>query len=406
MPSRVPGLGDLVCVALKELDDVRLRREQALTACCMAASAEADRGLNPARRAAMLMDCLAVLRAAHPAVDAARFGMGEFRRALRGPLAPLLPTPGGVRDGFDALCLLDDDGQVRDALEDLCREHLVPQVALERHWSWARVGAEQEEQRLHDVMRRLEPKEYRQARALLAECPAGPVRVLRRRWDQLWMRFEFFEAISDWPWCHLDGWWYPCPMCRWPMRVLHRGGEVEVRCEAHRQRGVHYRLSLERAPTGTAPPLFGSGSRSDPVVGFPASSEHLALSRPVWRYGVLPTLLEIELRDALQGLQHVQVDMWPGEPRPDEYDLKITIAPPGRRPRVLRVDAKAWESVDALARALLEREPKPYRLIIVLPDHQAHEVGFLKERMLGRKITVSTLKRLVVRVTGLAGSAR
>ncbi|MFI1652149.1 hypothetical protein ACH4XT_35190 [Streptomyces avidinii] len=393
-------------MALKECDNLRHRREQALTACCMAAAAEADLDMQPARRAAMLMDCLAVLRAAHPAADAAQWGMGEFRRALRGPLAALLPATTESDDGLGTLCLFDADGLVRDALQDLCREHLVPQVALDRHWSWPRLRAEQEERRLYEILRRLDPHEYRRARALLAESPAGPVRELRRAWDQLWMRFDFFEAVSDWPWCHLDGWWYPCPKCRWPMRVVRRAGEVEVRCEAHRARGVHYRLGVELAAAGAAPLLVGTGSESHPVVGLPASTEHLALSRPVWRYGVLPTLLEIELRDRLQGLEHVQVEMWPGELRPDEYDVKITLSPPGRRTSYFRVDAKAWESVDGLARALLEREPKPYPLIILLPDHQEHEVEFLKERLAGRRITVTTLKRLVARIEKAAGGAR
>lgn len=406
MPSGPPALGDLVCVALKEFDDVRLRREQALTACCMAASAEADRQLQPARRAAMLMDSLAVLRAAHPPASATRLEMSGFRRALRGPLAPLLPAAGEAGDGFGAMCLLDADGLARDALEDLCREHLVPQAALERHWPWARVRAEQEEQRLHEVLRRLEAQEYRRARALLAECPAGPVKTLRRTWDKLWMRFDFFEPVGEWPWCQLEGWWYPCPMCRWPMRVVHCAGDVEVRCEAHRARGVHYRVSLEPVTPGLAPFLVGTGSRSEPVAGLPASSEHLALSRPVWRYGVLPTLLEIELRDALEGLEYVRVEMWPGDPRPDEYDLKIIIALPGRRVRILRVDAKAWESVGALASALLEKDPKPYLLCIVLPDHQGPEVEFLKQRLAGRRVTVTTATRLVARVRKLAGGAR
>lgn len=395
-----------MCVTLKECDDVRVRREQALTACCMAAAAEADPQLQPARRAAMLMDCLAVLRAAHPAVGAAQWGMGEFRRALREPLAPLLPAQDAPGDGLGTVCLFDGDGLVRDALQDLCREHLVPQAALERHWPWARVRAEQEERRLYEVLRRLEPQEYRRARALLAESPAGPVRVLRRAWDQLWMRFDFFEAVSEWPWCHLDGWWYPCPRCRWPMRVVRRGGEVEVRCEAHRARGVHYRLGLEPTTAGAAPLLVGTGKEAGAVVGLPASTEHLALSRPVWRYGVLPTLLEIELRDELQDLDHVQVQMWPGELGPDEYDLRITVAPPGRRAMNLRVDAKAWESVEALACALLEREPKPYALTIVLPDHQDHERHYLQERLSGRRIKVTTVSRLVARIKQACGGGR
>ncbi|MFF7777035.1 hypothetical protein ACFZCG_21730 [Streptomyces tanashiensis] len=389
-------------MALAECDDVRRRREQALTACCLAVAAETDTGLEPARRATMLMDCLGVLRAAHPAGRAAQLGMREFRRGLRGGLAPLLP-PGEADDRFGGLRLLDGDGLVRDALEDLCREHLVPQAALDRHWPWARVRAEQEERRLFEVMRRLEPEEYRKARALLAECPAGPLRVLRKRWDRLWMRFDFFEAVSDWPWCQLEGWWYPCPKCRWPMRVVAVGREVEVRCEAHRPRGVHYRMSQEQRGRGMAPILIGTGKASDPVVGLPASSDHLALNRPVWRYGVLPTLLEIELRDQLKGRAHVRVEMWPGELQPDEYDLKITVAVPGRSVRRWRVDAKDWASAAALAQALLERESKPYTLYIVVPDHQAHEVAYLKQRLAGRRTKVLTLTRIVDQVKQAAG---
>lgn len=162
-------------------------------------------------------------------------------------------------------------------------------------------------------------------------------------------------------------------------------------------------MSQEQSGRGVAPTLVGTGKVSDPVVGLPASSDHLALSRPVWRYGVLPTLLEIELRDRLKVRAHVRVEMWPGEPRPDEYDLKITVAVPGRPVRTWRVDAKDWASAAALAQALLEREPKPYTLYIVVPDHQAHEVAYLKQRLAGRRTKVLTLTRIVDQVKRAAG---
>ncbi|GAU71328.1 hypothetical protein SSP35_34_00130 [Streptomyces sp. NBRC 110611] len=371
----------------------------------MAAAAESDPLLPPARRAAALMDCLAVLRAAHPPERAAQIGMGEFRRGLRGPLGGLLPPASETADRFDALELFDADGLVRDAVQDLCREHLVPHVALQRHWSWARVRAEQEERRLYEILRRLSPEEYRLARALLGKHTAGPVRRLRRAWDRLWMRFDFFEAISDWPWCQLDGWWYPCPQCHWPMRVAQHAATVDVRCEAHAARGVHYRRTP--GPAGAGPPeLVSTGKKATSVQGLPASTEHLALVRPVWRYGVLPTLMELDLRDELRDLPHVRVEMWPGELRPDEYDLHITVAVPGRRIQNFRVDAKAWESVVALGNALMEREPPPYPLTIVLPDHQDHERHYLAARLRGRRITVTTLSRLVRRVKKACGVSR
>jgi len=389
-------------VAVKERADARVRRDQALTACCMAAAAEGDALLPAARRAAVLMDCLAVLRAAHAPERAAQIGIREFRRGLRGPLGELLPPVCEAADRFDALRLLDAGGLVRDAVQDLCREHLVPHVGLERHWSWARVRAEQEERRLYEILRRLPAEEYRRARALLAEHPAGPVRQLRREWDRLWMRFDFFEAVSDWPWCQLDGWWYPCPLCRWPMRVAQHAATTEVRCEAHAARGVHYRRST--GPAGTGPPqMVGTGKKATPVQGLPASTEHLALTRPVWRYGTLPTLLELALREKVQKLPHVKVQIWPGKLRPDEYDLHITVAVPGRRTQHFRVDAKAWESVVALGDALMEREPPPYPLTIVLPDHQDRERHYLAARLRGRRITVTTLSRLVERIEKACG---
>jgi len=392
-------------VAVKERADARVWRDQALTACCMAAAAEGDALLPAARRAAVLMDCLAVLRAAHAPERAAQIGMGEFRHGLRGPLGELLPPVSGTADRFDALHLFDKHGLVRDAVQDLCREHLVPHVALERHWPWARVRAEQEERRLYEILRRLSPEDYRRARALLAEHPAGPVRQLSRAWDQLWMRFDFFEAVCDWPWCQLDGWWYPCPLCHWPMRVAQHATTIDVRCEAHAARGVHYRRTP--GPAGMGPPeLVGTGKKATPVRGLPASTEHLALTRPVWRYGALPTLLELDLRDQVQDLPHVQVEMYPGELRPDEYDLHITVAVSGRRTQHFRVDAKAWESVDALADALLERQPPPYPLTILLPDHQDHERHYLAARLRGRRITVTSLSRLVKRIKTASGVLR
>ncbi|WP_274919474.1 restriction endonuclease-related protein [Streptomyces sp. WZ-12] len=196
---------------------------------------------------------------------------------------------------------------------------------------------------------------------------------------------------------------YPCPLCHWPMRVAQHAATVEVRCEAHAPRGVHYRRTA--SPAGAGPPeLVGTGKKATPVQGLPASTEHLALARPVWRYGVLPTLMELHLRNEVADLPHVTVEMWPGELRPDEYDLHITVAVPGRRTQHFRADAKAWESVVALGDALMEREPPRCPLTIVLPDHQDRERHYLAARLRGRLITVTTLSRLVKRIKTASGA--
>ncbi|MGW2863288.1 restriction endonuclease-related protein [Streptomyces sp. NPDC001205] len=378
------------------------RRDQAVTACCMAAVAESDPTLAPDRRSRVLMDCLAVLRAAHRPEHAAQFGMREFRRALRGPLGTLLPPAAGRPDRFDGMQLFDAQGLVGDTVKDLCSEHLVPQAALEQYWPWARVRAEQEEQRLYGLMRRLAPDEYRRARELLGTHAAGPVRKLSRQWDTLWMRFDFFEPVADWPWCQVDGWWYPCPVCRWPMRAARTGAAFDVRCEAHAPRGVHYRCT---PPGGNGPgELIATGRAATPVTALPASSEHLALSRAVWRYGTLPVLLELQMRDLLGGLPYVEVHMWPGQVQPDEYDLHITASPPGRRRRHWRVDAKAWASVAALGKALRDRPTVLKGLTIVLPDHQDSERHLLSAYVRDRGLKVMTVSGLVKQVQAVCGS--
>lgn len=81
-----------------DLDNARVRRDRALTACCAAAVAEADRDGDAQQRAARLMDCLGVLRSVHPPASAAGLTMGTLRHGLRAGLGALLP-PGLPRLG-------------------------------------------------------------------------------------------------------------------------------------------------------------------------------------------------------------------------------------------------------------------------------------------------------------------
>jgi hypothetical protein len=73
--------------------------------------------------------------------------------------------------------------------EDVCHEHFIGCAALDQHWSQARVRAEQEEQRLYLALRDLGAEGYTRARELLTDNPAGDLRTLRRKWDELWPRF-------------------------------------------------------------------------------------------------------------------------------------------------------------------------------------------------------------------------
>ncbi|MFU0242313.1 hypothetical protein ACKI1J_42140 [Streptomyces scabiei] len=379
-----------------ERNTSRWRRDLALTACCAAAVAEADRTGDRGVRAARLIDCLGVLRSTHGAGAAAALDMGVLRHGLRHGLAPLLPSGSEDSDQLGGMRLLSQDGLLCDAVEDLGREHLVPQQALMEYWPWARLRAEQEEQQLYAEIRRLPLDDYAKVRELLASDPAAEQGVLWEKWGGLWGRFGFFEPVSSWPWCNAAGWCFPCPVCAWPMRAQSAdGGVFIVSCDAHLLEGVQYTC---RPVRGSGPPVLEGGGRSaEQVEGFPAAGDYLAVSRTVWRYLTLPGRMEFAIRDALTGIAGLSVFMYPDG---DRYDLRITAAGP-LVAKEWRVDAKAWRSFGALADALLERPALGgrVRLTIVVPHRQRSDLPLLQSRLAGRPdFAVMTDTNLVAEV--------
>lgn len=85
----VPGMSSTVT----EVD--RRRRDQAITACCLAAAALGDPDLAPRRQGRALMSCLGVLASIYPVGQAPT--MAQFRSGLSRPLRQLLPN--GVDSG-------------------------------------------------------------------------------------------------------------------------------------------------------------------------------------------------------------------------------------------------------------------------------------------------------------------
>jgi hypothetical protein len=365
-------------------------RDSVIMAACAAASAVADPAVGDRDAAARLMECLGVVSAAFPIGMAP--SLGDFRRKLGEPLRNLLPSgldPGPVGD----MVLLDTAGRLRDEADDLCQEHFVPVAALEEHWSLSRIRAEQEEQQLYRELRSLGPARYVTGRELLVGLPAGELRALRRAWDDLWPRFGGYRPVTEMGRVQVEGWWFPCPTCRWPMRAdAATGGVWRVRCEAHAARGVAY--TTRPADWRGRPALAAAGKDAGHVEGQPATADHLAVSRPVWRYVTLPGILETGLRDHAEALG-AEVSMWPNL---DELDLVIRLGG-----KTWRIDAKAWASPVALAQALLASEPPAQLLHIVIPDHQRPARSALNDMLKGRRMTALTardMKTLLDRAAG------
>jgi hypothetical protein len=342
-----------------------------------------------------------VLRAAHDASAAAEVDMRALRRGLREGLGALLPMGTDDDDRLGSVALVDGDGLLCDAAEDLGREHLVPQQALVEYWPWARLRAEQEERRLYEEIRRLPAADYARVRELLARDPAGEQSVLWEKWGALWGRFGFFEPVSSWPWCNAAGWCFPCPVCGWPMRAQPCDRRVfVVACDAHGGDGARY--TCEPGPGSGPPALQPAGRAATTVEPFPAGGDYLAVSRAVWRYLTLPGRLELTIRDALAGVTGLDVVMYPDN---DRYDLHITASSPlvGRE---WRVDAKAWRSFGPLAEALMKRPPLagPVPLTIVVPHRQTADLPVLTARLAERRdLRVMTDKQLVVEIQRWCG---
>lgn len=362
-------------------------RDSVVMAACAAASAVADPAMADRDKAARLMECLGVVSAAFPIGSAPT--LRDFRRLLQEPLRRLMPPgvdPGPVGD----LVLVDETSRLCDEAEDICREHMVPVAGVAERWPVARLRAEQEERRLYRGLRSLGQAGYVRARELLVDLPAGDLRVLRRAWDDLWPRFGDYAPVSDLGRVLVDGWWFPCPACRWPMRAeAATGGVWRVACEAHAARGIAY--TTRPADWPGRPVLAAAGRHAGKVEGQPATADHLAVSRPVWRYVTLPGIMETDLRDHARQLG-ADVSMWPNL---DEFDLHIQLGG-----NVWRIDAKAWASPVALAHALLACEPPGQHLEIVIPDHQRPACAAINDMFAGRRMTARTLsgmKRLLER---------
>ena len=377
-------------VSLSAVKAARRRRDQAVTACCLAAAVLGDPDLLAQRRGKALMSCLGALTATFVVGEAPT--MAQFRRGLQGRLGDLLPYE-AQGDVLDDVVLLDSFGQLSDEARDLAAEHLVPSAAFEEHWPWPKVASEQEERRIFEVLRRFPQAEYTRARELLVEAPAGDLRKLRRAWDTLWTRIEPYEPIVPWRWCQLQGYWFPCPSCRWPMRVTVHDSVADIRCEAHAQAGVSYTCRVGGA-SRRAPTLNPAGHAAPPVRGVHATNECVAVSRTIWRYVTLPGLLECQLRDHARS-KGAEVTMWPNK---DQYDLRITLGG-----KTWKVDAKAWASPVALADALREKDCPVPGLIIVIPDHQRTSASLIAEAIRPAGYRLMVMADIMAQIDTTAG---
>lgn len=396
------------------IDDITVR-SRVIRAALRAAEAQTVPGIGPADR-------LKVLRECHGEVLAVRgpgspLSFADFRWALAEDLARLLPE--GMASGeFEQLSSIDQ-GQIDPAAFDLAlEEQMVLKHVLKKARSSGRLSnrselqSEIEQEMVYIYLRKPgEQRTYEAGRRALIEHPYYPAEDL----CDLPIPVSVGEYYQPVPYGSLyRGWWFPCPICRWPMRVT-AGADRHVRrvqCwhQPHTDMGAIYLIDStlkERAPElipdHTVESPEGPASVLHPDTGtipiaLPAEG-YRALVRGVWRYTTIPGIPEIALYHALKA-RGLRVELWPGL---DAYDLRVVIGQNSSE-RVYAVDVKDFTSARALGELIHAQEGDAGGADwLVVPDHRAAQLPLLSGVCEQYGLQVETATGFAERICAEAG---
>ncbi len=385
---RVPRVNDLGSPA-----SATSVRHRVMTAAAMAAQALTDTEQSPEGRLQTLLDAHGQILAARGPASPLTFS--AFRDLLRQDLALLLPE-GIPAEEMQGVRLITPEGTFDDDLYDLEQEQRLVLRALARTTRGGRsasselLGSEMDQERVYTALKKpLDQDRYVEGRKALIEFPVGSDSRLRK------LRLpssvaEFYRPIAHPAIC--DRWWFPCPVCRWPMKITICGvggkktGSVRCFHRPHMRLGATYHFKIPDAgkpPTlvpAASPPPRPSGADSvlfpdvtgrvpDPV---PVEG-HKALTRGVWRWTTVPGLVEVALFTALE-TRGLKPDLWPDL---DAYDLHVEINDRGHT-TVFRIDVKDYTNPVLLARKVQADEGDAGGAEwLVVPDYHASSTPLL-----------------------------
>jgi hypothetical protein len=364
-----------------------------MTAAAMAAQALTDIEQLPEGRLQTLIEAHGRILAARGPASPLTFS--DFRDLLTGDLALLLPD-GVPAEEMDGVRLITQDGQFDDDLYDLEQEQRLVLRTLAkssrggRHSSGDDLQAEMDQERVYTALRkRLDQAAYVDGRKALIETPAGPDGKLRKLGLPSSVA-EFYRPITHA--ATYDRWWFPCPICRWPMKIMirkTRGVKTgSARCfhRPHTAIGASYHFKIPGGgtpprliPVASAPPkpsgaasvLFTDvrGCTPEPV---PVDG-HKALARGVWRWTTVPGLVEVALYQALSS-RGLKPALWP---ELDAYDLHVE-ASDGAHRTTFRIDLKDYTNALLLARKVqADQGDAGGADWLVVPDYRAPSVPVL-----------------------------
>ncbi|GAA3121489.1 hypothetical protein [Streptosporangium carneum] len=314
----------------------------------------------------------------------------ELVPLLRRPLGTWLPT---ADEALAELVVLDEDDQLTDDTFgvgcDYTAEVLAGQKDPGERWlpSWRTHRAEQVE---HDVFKRLvagTDDDYTAGRRFLVENPAGHAKTIVKRRVNLGLPplAEFKDIPNDRQW---RGQWWPCPVCSWPMSVA----SSLVRCRFTPHRAVYTLLEGDGRNLRLQP---AQGSRQ--TVKARTVEGAACVEESVWRYIVVPGVVEVRLRDRIAALPDVDAVLYPGQ---DTYD--IGVRRPGAKEWAFTLDVKDYSSARALAGKLAVRRITARHLVI--PDYRGDQLGELRQRL--PDLDISTETQIHRRISRALGGTR
>lgn len=323
----------------------------------------------------------------------------DMIRNLHKPLRHWIPLDWDqMPDGLGDLAVLDYEGQLTDAAFDVGCSYT--EVLFDpstggldggRDWlpSWSWQTAEQTEHALYNALSAGTQAEYEAGRLMLVEVTSGTKDEILAEYDRRKApRVGAYGPIpAERVWTgHGVAWWWPCPECRYPMRVA---GAAALRCDfpPHRRAG---RFLLDKVTEpGHAPTVHNAKVA---VQALPADGI-LCLDWPTWRYMTVPGLTEVGLLRWLES-KGATVVMWE---QMDSWDLGVTL-PDGWS---CRVDVKD----QADPRDIIASPPRADH--IVVPSYRADQVADLCKGLDMDRYTVNTVAGFQAMITRrLKGGAR
>lgn len=363
-------------------DDLACRRDRAVTAALRAAFAWSCRNEHLDAMYEVAKMTGVVMEACGPAAGPAT-PMDLIAR-LHEPLGGLLDFDPGADETISAVRLLEGDG-LSSAAQDIACEYVLPldTEAGKGEWMprWARMRADRiREQAFRGLGKARSQEQYVEARRFLIENAGGTKEEIGSVFSALTYPApepDFMDLPADRVYLGRDGgrWWWPCPECRWPMKVS--GKRVFCLYPPHAAR---FQLLETRVPE------LRRVDESGRAVPAARDAEGAVCAEPgVWRFVIVPGCTELRIAEDLERLG-ARVELWPER---DSYDLRITA---GRT--VITADVKEYSSVHRLIQRLRE---KPARAPILLPRTHEHQHPLLRSAFPRMTVMRETRLRTMVK---------